>query len=97
MLERSRVGMRKVRRLVERVHAEAFHSIDVAAPHDQRADGTRLFGADHDQLQLAVFSEYAGTGLHPRELVHGAVRRVGKKIPPAGLALNGAEFLNNPY
>ena len=94
--ERSRIGMREIGWLIERVNSEAFQSVEAVAPNHQRAHRAGLVSANHDQLQFPVPAEYGGAGLHPGKLMHGAVRGIGKQIPSPGFILDGTEFLHNP-
>ena len=95
MLQGSRVGMRKVGRLIERIDSKTFQSIEAAAAHHKRAHSAGLVRADHDKLQFPVFCKYAGTGLHPCELVHGAVSGIGEQAPSLCFILNRTEFMDN--
>ena len=97
MLERGPVGVRKVGRFIQRFDSETFQSVEAATRHDKRAHGTGLVGAHDDELQLAITCEDTGAGLHPGELMHGAIRGVGKKGPSLRFTLNRTEFLNNPH
>ena len=96
VLERSRVGMREIGWLIKRIDSEAFQSVEAVAPNHQRAHGTGLVSANHDQLQFSVSPEYGGAGLHPCKLMRGAVGGLGKQIPSPGFVLDGTEFLHNP-
>ena len=88
--------MRKVGRLIQRIHTETFHSVNKpTAAHDQRTYSARLICTNNDELQYAVSCKDAGTGFHPCELVHGAVGVVGKQTPSLCFVLDRTEFPDN--
>ena len=89
--------MRKVRRLVEFVHPQAFHPVQAAAAHDKRSERAGLVGTDDDKMEFAGVGKCITTCLYPCILVHGAVGMLGKQPPALRFIVDCAEFLNNPY
>jgi hypothetical protein len=89
--------MGKVGRLIKLVNAKAFHPIEPSAPHDKRAEGSRLSGTDNNELQLAAGGEGRRTGLNPCILVHRTVGLFGKESPALSLVINRTELMDNPH